>query len=256
MSLTKDNSRLSQEIDQLINEHLLKTSSIDDKSATGAASASRSSQDLPPNEQQLNLQQSRSMLKRDSQLLQQQKQLMREQNLRLYLEHMDMIEQQRMEQQNFQNCNQDLHIVKSVRMYKQIKSEVYNWHQIVRIVSDLVFLLALLIAAFEALALAVKGHPFLLGLCVTYQGSKYLHPSVSLGKLPYHEFVSGLTLTIAAIGFAFWFFSRRLVEKRNVRLSYKMEKVMIFSMIFIVAVVALLYYFGRLYLDGIDQVLT
>jgi hypothetical protein len=53
---------------------------------------------------------------------------MKKQNLKLYLRHLEEMEEERLEYQNFQNSNHDLSMVKNVRIYKQLKSEVYNWH--------------------------------------------------------------------------------------------------------------------------------
>lgn len=133
-------------------------------------------------------------------------------------------------------------------MYKQLKSEVYNWHQILCILSDLFFFLALLITAFEILSAAIKGHPFFLALCLTYQGSKYFHPPGVLGLTNDNVTLHVLTLCLAIFGFGFWFFTHRFVDKRNVKLGYKMEQGVIVSVAIIDVMLFLIYFFGQSYI--------
>ena len=68
-------------------------------------------------------------------------------------------------------------MVKSVRIFKQLKSELYNWHQVLNIMSDFTFIIALIIATFDIIAMAIQGYPFVMALCVSLQGSKYIVPN-------------------------------------------------------------------------------
>lgn len=61
-------------------------------------------------------------------------------------------------------------MVKNVRIYKQLKSEVYNWHQVLRFVSDFAFIASLLIAVYVLIAMVLVGYPFFVAMSLTLDG--------------------------------------------------------------------------------------
>ena len=103
-------------------------------------------------------------------MLQEKKRYMKKQNLKLYLRHMEEMEEERLEYQNFQNSNDDLSMVKNVRIYKQLKSEVYNWHQVLSFVSDFAFIASILIAVYVLISMVLVGYPFFVAMSLTLDG--------------------------------------------------------------------------------------
>jgi len=51
--------------------------------------------------------------------------------------------------QNFQNSNKDLNIIKSVRLYKSLKNDLFNWGQVLIMICNFIFGVASIVALFE-----------------------------------------------------------------------------------------------------------
>jgi hypothetical protein len=67
-------------------------------------------------------------------------------------------------------------MVKNVRIYKQLKSEVYSRHQVLKFLSDFIFIASLLTASFVIISMALVGFPFIVAMCLTLDGSRYVLP--------------------------------------------------------------------------------
>lgn len=59
--------------------------------------------------------------------LQQQKRRFKEMNYKAHLERLERAEEERQDKQVFQDCNSNLDMVRQVRLYKQVKNDLFSW---------------------------------------------------------------------------------------------------------------------------------
>jgi hypothetical protein len=60
-------------------------------------------------------------------MLKEQKQKFKAQNYKKHLERLELAEEERQDKQLFITSNQNLDMVKQVRLFKQVKNEMFNW---------------------------------------------------------------------------------------------------------------------------------
>ena len=75
---------------------------------------------------------------------------------------MDKEEEERQDKQIFQNCNSNLLMVRQVRLYKQVKNDLFNWGQLLTIVSNFILMCSFILLGFIILSMALNAYPFIM----------------------------------------------------------------------------------------------
>jgi len=99
-------------------------------------------------------------------LLQAQKKLLKERNYQAYLQRLEKQEEERLEKNVFHNCYKNSEYVKQVRMYKEVKNDLFNWGQLLNIISNFIMVIAFIIFVFIILSMALNSYPFILSTVI------------------------------------------------------------------------------------------
>jgi hypothetical protein len=153
-------------------------------------------------------------------MLQQRKKELKEQNMRLHLERLDRAEEERQDKQIFQTCNSNLLMVRQVRLYKQVKNDLFNWGQLLTIVSNFVLVCSFIFLAFVILSMATDNYPFIMTISVNKDIQARFDPHSSNGTAPYCWAIHILSFIIAGICLAIGIAARLLRKKRRIEFSH------------------------------------
>lgn len=141
--------------------------------------------------------------------------------------------------------------MKCVRIYKQLKIDLYNWGQVINILRDFIIASCLIDFVFVCISWSIGGAPFILVITVTYQGSKHLVPT-DLNQTAGDAIVLHLlTLLMSLMGFAFGILAYMMKSRRKVSLGYLLEKVTVLNAVLINIMLILVYFFGNAILGNV-----
>ena len=167
--------------------------------------------------------------------LQETKREMKQQNYKVYLERLNKAEAERQDKQIFQNCNSNLLVVRQVRLYKQVKNDLFNWGQLLTIVSNFIVLCSCIFLAFIVSSMALRSYPFLMTPAVSKKTENRFHPISGNNTLLYSWLIHFLSLVILGIMLTIGIFLSRLRQKRQINFALFIEK-LIFSCIVVINV--------------------
>ena len=140
--------------------------------------------------------------------------------------------------------------MKSVRIYKQLKNDLYNWGQVLAIVRDFLLACSIILFIFVLISLMIGGFPIVISICVTYRGSKHIMPNPLNDTVLYGYILHALSMSVAILGFLFTVVAYRFKKTRRVDLGYWLEKITVIGVIFLNIMLVLLYFFGNVYLGN------
>ena len=99
-------------------------------------------------------------------LVQQQKKQLKENNYKIYLQRLEKAEQQKLDQQIFHKTYENTSYVSQVRLYKQVKNDLFNWGQLLSIVSDFILVISFILLGFIVLSMFLNSYPFVLSTAI------------------------------------------------------------------------------------------
>lgn len=99
--------------------------------------------------------------------LAQKKREVKEQSMRLQLERMNKAELDRGEKQTFQAAHSHLLLVTQVRLYKQVKNDLFNWSQLINIISSVIITGTSVFLIFIILSISTQNYPFVMTIAVS-----------------------------------------------------------------------------------------
>lgn len=140
--------------------------------------------------------------------------------MRLHLERLDKAEEERQDKQIFQNCNQDLLMVRQVRLYKQVKNDLFNWGQLLTIVSNFIMVCSFILLAFIILSMSTDNYPFIMTPSVNVDIQTRFDPHFSNGTAIFCWAIHILSFTIAAVCLAIGIMARLLRKKRRIEYAH------------------------------------
>ena len=79
--------------------------------------------------------------------------------------------------QNFQNSNKDLNIIKSVRLYKSLKNDLFNWGQVLIMICNFIIGFACIVGLFELYSMLMGCQPFVINIASVTRTLKLFAPS-------------------------------------------------------------------------------
>lgn len=108
-------------------------------------------------------------------------------------------------------------------MYKEVKNDLFNWGQLLNIISNFIMVIAFIIFVFIALSMALNSYPFILSLVIETRNSRRYFP-ISIASYVYswvlHVLSIGLVLTFFALGYM----GRLLKQRRRIDFALKLQK--------------------------------
>eukprot|EP00347_Sterkiella_histriomuscorum_P016509 403352910 len=150
---------------------------------------------------------------------------------------------------DFQMVNSDLTIIKSVRTFKTLKNELYKWNQIVRLVSNGIFIISTFFLLISILQFGFSSPPTFVTLCVISDDHKFLlQPTNENGLFPLSYSICGIQLIEGLIGYAISLIGFSIQRKKDYKLVKTLERVTIFAMIMYNMLIILQFYLCDLYL--------
>ena len=99
--------------------------------------------------------------------LAQKKREVKEQSMRLQLERMNKAELDRGEKQTFQAAHSHLLLITQVRLYKQVKNDLFNWSQLINIISSVIITGTSVFLIFIILSISTQNYPFVMTIAVS-----------------------------------------------------------------------------------------
>jgi len=130
----------------------------------------------------------------------------KDQSMRLQLERMNKAELERGEKQTFQAAHSNLLVVTQVRLYKQVKNDLFNWSQLLNIVSSIMITGTSVFLIFIILSIGTLNYPFVMSIAVSKETENRYESIKGNYSLLYIQLINLLsvliTLIIIGIGFA------------------------------------------------------
>ena len=130
----------------------------------------------------------------------------KDQSMRLQLERMNKAELERGEKQTFQAAHSNLLVVTQVRLYKQVKNDLFNWSQLLNIVSSIMITGTSVFLIFIILSIATLNYPFVMSIAVSKETENRYESIKGNYSLLYIQLINMLsvliTFLILGIGFA------------------------------------------------------
>jgi len=119
---------------------------------------------------------------------------------------MNKAELDRGEKQTFQAAHSHLLLVSQVRLYKQVKNDLFNWSQLLNIISSIIIAGTSVFLIFIILSIATLNYPFMMSIAVSKETENRYERIVGNYSILYIQLINILsviiTLMILAIGFA------------------------------------------------------
>lgn len=95
----------------------------------------------------------------------------------MYLQRLEKAEEQRLDQQVFHKTYENTSYVSQVRLYKQVKNDLFNWGQLLSIVSDFILVISFILLGFIVLSMALNSYPFILSTAINQSNSRRFFPT-------------------------------------------------------------------------------
>jgi hypothetical protein len=108
-------------------------------------------------------------------------------------------------------------------MYKEVKNDLFNWGQLLTIISDFIVVISFILLGFVCLSMGLNSYPFIMSTAIQSRNSRrYFPTSLWTGALCWilHILSFFLVLTCFALGYM----GRMLQKKRRIDFAFKLQK--------------------------------
>ena len=137
-------------------------------------------------------------------------------------------------------------IIRQVRLYKQVKNDLFNWSQLMNIVSSVVIAGSIILLAFVTSSMAVMSYPFLMTAAVNKKTESRFLPNNENKSVLYISIINALSILVALSIGAMGIGLRRLRKKREIDFAIKVERLIMVSMFITNISLALICFIGCL----------
>jgi hypothetical protein len=108
-------------------------------------------------------------------------------------------------------------------MYKEVKNDLFNWGQLLTIVSDFILAISFIVFVFIALSMALGSYPFVLTLAIQKRNVRRYFPE-SIASYIYTWVLHILSVCLIATTFALGYMGRMLKKRRRIDFAFKLQK--------------------------------
>ena len=137
-------------------------------------------------------------------------------------------------------------------MYKEVKNDLFNWGQLLNIVSNFIMVIAFIMFVFIALSMSLNSYPFILSTVIEARNSRRYFP-ISIASYVYcwvlHLLSFGQVLTFFALGYM----GRLLKQRRRIDFALKLQKLTYVCMGIFNLCCLLVLIFGQLLLSDVKN---
>jgi hypothetical protein len=121
-------------------------------------------------------------------------------------------------------------IIRQVRLFKQVKNDLFNWSQLMNIVSSVVIAGSIILLLFVTFSMAVMSYPFLMTAAVNKKTESRFLPNNENKSVLYISIINALSILVALSIGAMGIGLRRLRKKREIDFAIKVERLIMVSM--------------------------
>lgn len=140
----------------------------------------------------------------------------------MYLQRLEKAEQQSLDQQIFHKTYENTSYVSQVRLYKQVKNDLFSWGQLLTIVSDFILVISFILVGFIVLSMALNSYPFILSTSINQSNARRYYPTSTNSSGVYIWILHVMSLMIALFCLAFGVLGRLLQKKRRIDVALKL----------------------------------
>ena len=139
--------------------------------------------------------------------------------------------------------------MKQVSIYRKMKNDMFNWGQLLLIISNFLMICSFIFLVFVLLSLVLGSYPFILILSVSAETNHRFIPSKDDGTLAYGNVLHAISVLLGASGIAISVAMRFIKKKKDPRYCYMFGRVIILSGVIFDAVLLLVLILGILFFE-------
>jgi hypothetical protein len=139
-------------------------------------------------------------------------------------------------------------MVRQVRLYKQVKNDLFSWGQLLTIVSDFIIACSTILAGFIGLSMALNTYPFMLTWSINAQIDLRYSPITANKTMMYSWIIHILSLVIAGTCLGIGVMARLLRQKRRIEFAFKLQRFVVISIGILDGAFGLILVVGTMYI--------
>ena len=186
-------------------------------------------------------------------LLREQKRKLKEANYQMYLSRLEKAEQHRLDTQLFHKTYENSAYVSQVRLYKQVKNDLFNWGQLLTIVSDFIMVISFITLGFILISMALNSYPFIISTVINQSNARRFFPTKENSSNTYCWLLHILSLITVLMCLSFGVMGKLLQQKRRIDYAIKLERISIVSIFIFNICFILIMVFGNLLFQTVND---
>jgi hypothetical protein len=135
-------------------------------------------------------------------------------------------------------------------MYKEVKNDLFNWGQLLTIVSDFIMVISFIVVVFIVLSMCLDSYPFILSTVIQNRNARRSFP-ISTASYVYCWVLHLISLALISTVFALGYMGRMLKYRRRIDFAFKLQKLTYICLAVFITGCLLVLIFGQLHLSEV-----